>query len=60
MKAVNTDYVFISRGVVKFTENSRLDTLLNTITTTIAVAVASSTRSVETGQVLYLFMIISI
>ena len=58
MKAVNTDYVFISRGVVKFTENSRLDTLLDAITTTIAVA--STTRSVETGQVLYLFMIISV
>ena len=46
--------------MVKFTENSRLDILLNTITTAIAVAVASSTRSVETVQVLYLFVIISV
>ena len=50
---MDTTYVFIGRGVLKFTEYTRLDILLNTIAETAAVAVSSSARRVDTGQVLY-------
>ena len=53
LSLVDTTYVFIGRGVLKFTEYTRLDILLNTIAETAAVAVSSSARRVDTGQVLY-------
>ena len=52
LSLVDTTYVFIGRGVLKFTEYTRLDILLNTITETAAVAVSSSTSRVDSGQVL--------
>ena len=49
---MDTEYVFISRGVVQFTNSTRLETLLDTLTKTVAVVVSSSTRRPDTGQVL--------
>ena len=51
ISTVDTKYVFIGRGVLKFTEYTRLETLIDTITKTIAVVVSSSTRSLSTKQV---------
>ena len=51
ISTVDTKYVFIGRGVLKFTEYTRLETLIDTITKTIAVVVSSSTRILSTKQV---------
>ena len=48
---MDTEYVYISRGVVQFTNSTRLETLLDTLTKTVAVVVSSSTRRPDTGQV---------
>ena len=53
LSEVNTTYALIGRGLLRFTEYTRLDALLNTITETAAVAVSSSTRKGDSGQVVY-------
>ena len=48
---VGTEYAFIGRGLIELTNDAKLETLLDTLTKTVAVAVSSSTRRSDTRQV---------
>ena len=50
---VQTKYVYVGRGVVKVTKDTKLETLIDKIMTTSSVAVSGSTNNIATGQVMY-------
>ena len=49
---VRTTYVFIGRGVLKFTEFTQLESLVDVINQTMSVVVSSATKDLHTGQVI--------
>ncbi|XP_067936439.1 uncharacterized protein [Watersipora subatra] len=50
LSSVTTDYVYVARDVLEFSKHTKLESLVDSLTSTVAMAVSSATKELPTGQ----------